>query len=162
MPAGLAAGRIPAARRSPEAAAPFQPGEAAGRARLRALPRATAIEHYADRHDRLAGGTSGSRPTCTSAASRRARREERARATGGAGAEAFARQLAWRDFYAHVLLHHPATRARSYQPRYRDLEWDDDAEPLDAWREGRTGFPLVDAGMRQLRARRAGCTTARG
>ena len=46
----------------------------------------------------------------------------------------------------------PRDRAREFQERYRALEWDDDAELLDAWREGRTGYPVVDAAMRQLAA----------
>jgi deoxyribodipyrimidine photo-lyase len=63
------------------------------------------------------------------------------------------RQLAWRDFYAHVLLHHPGNARGPFQPRYEALETSDDHAALDAWREGRTGFPVVDAAMRQLRAR---------
>jgi deoxyribodipyrimidine photo-lyase len=61
--------------------------------------------------------------------------------TGGA----YARQLAWRDFYAHVLLHEIGSK----RP---DPAWDADPgdELLDAWRDGRTGYTLVDAGMRQL------------
>ena len=66
--------------------------------------------------------------------------------TGGA----YARQLAWRDFYAHVLLHHPGNTRHAYQRQLDDIEWDGEDEHFDAWREGRTGFPVVDAGMRQL------------
>ena len=71
------------------------------------------------------------------------------------------RQLCWRDFYAHVLLHWPDNSAAEFQPRYRDLQWDDEPERLEAWQSGQTGYPIVDAGMRQL-ARPGGCTTARG
>ena len=71
---------------------------------------------------------------------------------GNFGADAFVRQLAWRDFYAHVLLHHPGNAERAYKPQFDDLQWAEDGESLDAWREGRTGFPVVDAGMRQLLA----------
>jgi deoxyribodipyrimidine photo-lyase len=64
----------------------------------------------------------------------------------------FRRQLCWRDFYAHVLLHFPANAHTEYQARYRDtLRWSRAQTRFDAWCEGRTGFPLVDAGMRQLR-----------
>jgi len=50
-------------------------------------------------------------------------------------------------------LHHPESATRELQERYRGtLEWSDDGARLAAWQEGRTGFPLVDAGMRQLRA----------
>ena len=66
--------------------------------------------------------------------------------TGGA----YARQLAWRDFYAHVLLHHPGNTTHAYRRELDGIEWDGPDEHFDAWREGRTGFPVVDAGMRQL------------
>ena len=68
----------------------------------------------------------------------------------------------WRDFYAHVLLLNPANARHEFQERFRELEWDDDAERLGAWQEGRTGYPLVDAGDAPARRDRAGCTTARG
>lgn len=78
-------------------------------------------------------------------------RELEDRAGSGPGAEAFRRQLCWRDFYAHVLLHHPDSAVAELQERYRgSLEWSADRGRLAAWQEGRTGFPLVDAGMREL------------
>ena len=63
---------------------------------------------------------------------------------------AFRRQLAWRDFYHHVLLHHPGNARRAHQPRYRGLRWSRSRRRFDAWCAGQTGFPYVDAGMRQL------------
>jgi deoxyribodipyrimidine photo-lyase len=74
--------------------------------------------------------------------------EERLPRSEAAGA--FRRQLAWRDFYHQLLLHHPEHQRQEQQERYRGLRWTGDREGFDAWREGRTGFPLVDAGMRQL------------
>jgi deoxyribodipyrimidine photo-lyase len=68
------------------------------------------------------------------------------------GRRAFRRQLAWRDFYAHVLLHHPDNAREEFQERFRALEWERDPARLAAWEQGRTGFPLVDAAMRQLAA----------
>jgi deoxyribodipyrimidine photo-lyase len=63
----------------------------------------------------------------------------------------YRRQLCWRDFYAHVLRHSPDNSRAEFQRRYRDrIAWTDDREAFDAWREGQTGFPLVDAAMRQL------------
>jgi deoxyribodipyrimidine photo-lyase len=76
--------------------------------------------------------------------------EAEAQRTGGAGAEAWIRQLAWRDFYAHVLLHWPQNLEHEFQERHRELEWSDDDEHLDAWRHGQTGYPIVDAAMREL------------
>ncbi len=70
----------------------------------------------------------------------------------GDGAEAFRRQLCWRDFYAHVLRSFPANATSEHQQRYRGtIVWNDDERLFDAWCEGRTGYPLVDAAMRQLR-----------
>lgn len=62
----------------------------------------------------------------------------------------FLRQLAWREFATHVLLAHPETVSRPLRPEFEGFGWREDAQALDAWKEGRTGFPLVDAGMRQL------------
>jgi len=74
------------------------------------------------------------------------------RLPGGEGPAAFRRQLCWRDFYAQVLLHHPRNAKSEFQQRYRGtIRWSYAEKRFDAWEEGRTGFPLVDAGMRQLR-----------
>ena len=66
------------------------------------------------------------------------------------GARVFETELAWREFYADVLLHHPASAWHDLRPELRGLRYDDAGERFDAWRAGRTGFPIVDAGMRQL------------
>jgi len=141
--------RLPTRDELPDPAA--VPGEAAARdAFARWL--ASDLAAYGDHHDRLAGGTSQLSPHLRFGTLSPREVEERARRHGGAGAAAFVRQLAWRDFYAHVLLHHPDNRLREHQPRMRSLAWDEDPQLLAAWAEGRTGYPLVDAGMRQLRA----------
>jgi deoxyribodipyrimidine photo-lyase len=69
----------------------------------------------------------------------------------GEGAAAFRRQLCWRDFYHHVQQHHPENAHHEYQRRYRGtLRWTGDEQSFVAWTAGLTGFPLVDAAMRQL------------
>ncbi len=68
------------------------------------------------------------------------------------GVERFIAELAWRDFYAHVLWHDPASARRATQRRYEAVPWRDDPAAIDAWQRGLTGFPVVDAAMRQLRA----------
>ena len=67
-----------------------------------------------------------------------------------AGCAAFIRQIAWRDFYAHVLAARPAAAHEDY--RSRNGGWRRSPAMFDAWRRGRTGYPIVDAGMRQLQA----------
>lgn len=73
------------------------------------------------------------------------------------GVRRYVSELAWRDFYAHVLWHEPRLATESFQPRYAGATWPggilgDDSPAFDAWRDGRTGYPIVDAPMRQLRA----------
>ena len=65
-------------------------------------------------------------------------------------ANKFVGELAWREFFHHVLFHFPRVARESFRRDMDDMEWSDDAESLAAWREGRTGYPIVDAGMRQL------------
>ena len=72
--------------------------------------------------------------------------------TGSAARDAFTRQLAWRDWYAHLLHERPAMVSSAIRPEYDRIRWRDDPDGLEAWKEGRTGFPLVDAGMRELAA----------
>ena len=71
---------------------------------------------------------------------------------GGAGAESFRRQLCWRDFHHHVMRHFPDNRYLEFQERHRDIPWRPPKWGFDSWRRGDTGYPLVDAGMRQLRS----------
>ncbi len=157
LPRGLDRGAIPAladlgVSAGDTLAGPAVPaGETAARDAL-ARWLASDLAAYGDRHDRLAGGTSRLSPHLRFGTLSAREVEERACRRGGAGAAAFTRQLAWRDFYAHVLLHHPGNRLHEHQERMRTLAWDDDRQLLAAWQEGRTGYPLVDAGMRQLRA----------
>lgn len=78
-------------------------------------------------------------------------------ANGGAlesarkGPTTWINELVWREFYTHVLIGFPRVcRNRAFQAKTDLLRWSDDEEQLEAWKQGRTGFPLVDAGMRQL------------
>ena len=69
-----------------------------------------------------------------------------------AGAATFRKELAWREFYADVLFHQPRTAREYLRPEFARMAYDPPGDQLEAWQEGRTGFPVVDAGMRQLRA----------
>jgi deoxyribodipyrimidine photo-lyase len=72
------------------------------------------------------------------------------------GAAALARQIAWRDFFADVLFHRPDAVTQPIRPEFKEMVSDEPdssaavAEKFEAWKQGRTGYPLVDAGMRQL------------
>lgn len=64
--------------------------------------------------------------------------------------EQFVKELAWRDFYSHLLYHHPQTTNMELRSEWRGFPWRHDESDFLRWRDGRTGIPLVDAGMRQL------------
>lgn len=67
------------------------------------------------------------------------------------GEEVFRKELAWREFYADVLFHNPHTLEDYYEPRFAKMRYDKPSTAkFKAWQEGRTGYPIVDAAMRQL------------
>jgi deoxyribodipyrimidine photo-lyase len=68
----------------------------------------------------------------------------------GAGADAYLRELGWRDFAHHLLWHFPELPEKPFTERFAGFPWRDDAKGLKAWQRGQTGYPFVDAGMRQL------------
>jgi deoxyribodipyrimidine photo-lyase len=70
----------------------------------------------------------------------------------GTGAATWLSELIWREFYAQILWHHPGVVARAFKPEYDALSFPDDPALFAAWREGRTGYPIVDAAMRQIAA----------
>jgi deoxyribodipyrimidine photo-lyase len=107
------------------------------------------LTDYGDRHDDLAGDATSRlsaylRFGCVSALALARAAKDRA------GGEEFCRQLAWRDFFYQVTAAFPDMARRNYRPRHE--RWHDDESALQAWRDGRTGLPIVDAGMRQLAA----------
>jgi deoxyribodipyrimidine photo-lyase len=61
-------------------------------------------------------------------------------------------QIAWRDFYTQVLWHAPHAARSAWRPSYDAIKWSSDQRLLEAWKSGTTGYPVVDAGMRQLAA----------
>jgi deoxyribodipyrimidine photo-lyase len=156
LPPGVRAGELPSAGAlglPDDVPNPFPPGEPAGRERMHAWLR-DGIHRYAELHDRLEGGTSELSPYLHLGCISARELEQRARDAGpGEGPAEFVRQLCWRDFYAHVLLANPGNARRAYRPDMDELDWEDDEEAFAAWCEGRTGYPVVDAGMRQLRER---------
>ncbi|WP_248904989.1 cryptochrome/photolyase family protein [Halocatena marina] len=65
--------------------------------------------------------------------------------------ESYQRQLAWREFYTQVLYFNPNLVTENYKDYRNEIQWRSDADELNAWKDGETGYPIVDAGMRQLR-----------
>jgi deoxyribodipyrimidine photo-lyase len=78
--------------------------------------------------------------------------QHRARVPGDAsGASAFLRQLVWREFAYHLLFHLPSITRENMRPEFDRFPWEDlSSDELERWQQGRTGIPLVDAGMREL------------
>jgi deoxyribodipyrimidine photo-lyase len=151
VPAKLKAGRLPmldSLLRGTPSPGRLSGGESEGRRRMGAFLR-DGVGHYEDRHDDLPGdGTSRLsaylRWGCVSPL-------ELAREAGERrGGAPFVRQLCWRDFHHQVLAATPSLPRRDYRPR-RD-RWSKSKRAYEAWQEGRTGYPLVDAAMRQLAA----------
>jgi deoxyribodipyrimidine photo-lyase len=66
-------------------------------------------------------------------------------------AETWLNELIWRDFYLHILYHFPNARQESFRPELRAVRWDNDPALFSAWCDGQTGYPVVDAAMRELR-----------
>lgn len=62
----------------------------------------------------------------------------------------YLKELIWREFFMQILWHFPETVDKSFKPKYDRIEWQNNEEAFEAWKEGKTGYPFVDAGMRQL------------
>ncbi|MCX7839683.1 MAG: DNA photolyase family protein [Anaerolineae bacterium] len=73
-------------------------------------------------------------------------------ADAGKQGKAWIDELVWREFYAHVLWHFPYAARGAFKREYDNIAWENDAQKFAAWCAGRTGYPIVDAGMRQLNA----------
>jgi deoxyribodipyrimidine photo-lyase len=151
VPARLRAGRLPALERlvagrsSPRRASG---GESEARRAMRAFLR-DGLAEYGERHDDLPGDATSRlgahlRFGCLSPL------ELLREADGRRGGEPFVRQLCWRDFHHQVLAANPFLPRRDYRPR--GDRWSRSQRALEAWQQGLTGYPLVDAAMRQLAA----------
>ena len=150
MPSGVSRGRLPALGGlvvgSPS---PVRPpgGETEGRRQLSAWLRSGVAGYDLGRDDLEADASSRLSPYlhfgCISPLEAALRAEE------VSGSAPFVRQLAWRDFFHQLLAARPDTAREDMRPR-GDV-WSRDGEALEAWKKGETGYPIVDAGMRQLR-----------
>jgi deoxyribodipyrimidine photo-lyase len=130
---------------------PIEPGERTAMARLEQfVPK---MKNYAETRDFPAQeGTSALSPyfrfgNLSIRAAVRAALE-----VGGEGGEKWLNELIWRDFYQDVLVHHPRVVDRPFQSQYDDLVYPGSDDHFRAWTRGETGYPIVDAAMRNLRA----------
>ncbi|MBQ4822568.1 deoxyribodipyrimidine photo-lyase [Aquimarina sp. MMG016] len=64
--------------------------------------------------------------------------------------EVFWSELIWREFFMQILWHFPHTKDRSFRPKYDRIQWQNNENDFEQWKKGETGYPLVDAGMREL------------
>ncbi|WP_426407678.1 cryptochrome/photolyase family protein [Bradyrhizobium ganzhouense] len=134
----------------------WTPGEAPARARLRDFLKSTARTYIGDRDRPDREGTSGLSPHLRFGelsprqvwyAARFAAAEEPAL---GPGIEKFLSELGWREFCRHLLHDHPNLASENLQTSFDDFPWRPDKKALAAWQRGRTGYPIVDAGLREL------------
>jgi deoxyribodipyrimidine photo-lyase len=143
------------------AAVPFPPGESEAQRRLAAFVdgEEAAIYRYAEGRNRLdLDGTSRLSPYLRFGMASARQAVASALAAAGAassaqerkGAETWLDELIWREFFVHILYHFPRVRGSSFRAEYDRIVWENDAGAFAAWCEGRTGYPIVDAAMRQL------------
>ncbi len=114
------------------------------------------VQAYAERRDFPAiDGTSQlsiylKNGSLTSAQIAAALQQARVDFKGKDGITVFLKEIVWREFYYYILFHNPRVENESFLSKYQNLAWENREDYFDAWKEGRTGYPIVDAGMRQL------------
>ena len=138
--------------------AAWTPGEAGARRALEAFADGALAGYAGDRDRPDVAGTSrlsphlhfgeiGPREVWHAVREAEARRAERGVVRG---AESYLRELGWREFAYHLLHHFPRTPERPLNERFAAFPWRKDPAGWNAWRKGRTGYPIVDAGLREL------------
>jgi deoxyribodipyrimidine photo-lyase len=136
----------------------FPAGEAEAQKRLEKFAQAS-IDEYHEKRDRMdLEGTSSLSPylrfgMVSARQTVWAAHQARARAAGSGsenGSETWLNELIWREFYVSILYHFPHVRHESFRPQLRTIPWRNGRDEFRAWAEGRTGYPVVDAAMRQL------------
>jgi deoxyribodipyrimidine photo-lyase len=146
---------------TPSSSVPFPPGEAEAQSRLSGFASEDdpPIYRYAEMRDRpdldgtshlspyLRFGMLSARQVVVTALTAL---EIAPNAEARKGAETWLNELIWREFYQAILHHFPHVLERSFRANLRAVPWENDEAAFAAWREGRTGYPIVDAAMRQL------------
>jgi len=156
-PPGIRGEDVPSDPRLP-ADVPFRAGEDEAQRRLEAFAE-NGIFHYGEGRNRMdLAGTSGLSPYLRfgmlsarqAAATARLAEARAADATARRSSEAWLNELIWREFYLSIQAHFPETERYSFRASLRDILWDNDETAFAAWCQGQTGYPVVDAAMRQL------------
>lgn len=130
--------------------AAWQPGEAAAQNLLAAFQKGP-VEHYPSMRDFPgADGTSRLSPHLAHGEISPRQIFHALAANPSEAAAKFLRQIGWREFSWHLLFHNPGLETRNFNPAFDNFTWMADPKGLNAWQKGKTGYPLVDAGMRQL------------
>jgi deoxyribodipyrimidine photo-lyase len=130
--------------------ATWEPGETGARRRLHAFVD-EGLADYATQRDRPdRDGTSGLSPHLHFGEISPAQCWHAAASVGGRGTTAFRRELGWREFSTYLLYHWPDLPEHPFRRELADFPWRSDKSALRAWHKGQTGYPIVDAGMRQL------------
>ncbi len=141
-----------------ETAVSFPAGEQAAQKRLQQFVNSLLAAYSVDRNYMAQVGTShlspylrfgmiSARQAVVAAMQARA---ELTHADQQKSADSWLNELIWRDFFIHILYHFPFVAKMSFRERYRDLPWHNVGEAFERWCNGRTGYPLIDAAMRQL------------
>ena len=154
-PAAIPGPELPSAGldRLPSGDPPLDAGPVAARRHLAAFVRDGRADGYADGRNAMAEDATSHLSAYLRLGMCSAAQVGRALGLPGslsAGREAFWRQLCWREFYHHHLARHPEVAHTALRADLRGIRWDDDPGQLAAWTAGETGYPIVNAGMRQL------------
>jgi len=153
-PEGIESGEMPTVEQlgleGEAAETSFEPGEAAARQEARAYLN-DGLSEYAATRNQPTGGSSRLSPYMRWGCVSPLELELKFGLREGKGPRVYRKELAWREFYASVLKNFPEVARLEFQERYRGtLNWQSDHALLAAWQQGETGYPLIDAGMREL------------
>ncbi|HEY6073659.1 MAG TPA: deoxyribodipyrimidine photo-lyase, partial [Anaerolineales bacterium] len=127
----------------------FPVGELEAEVRLEEFMHRKILDYQTDRHRLDLEGTSSLSPYIHFGML--GLRQAAAAALQSASSDAWLNELIWREFYIQILYHFPHVRGGSFDASLSEVEWREDLSDFEAWKQGRTGVPIVDAAMRQLR-----------
>jgi deoxyribodipyrimidine photo-lyase len=139
----------------------WEPGEAGAAAELRRFLKSAVVDYSVERDRPDRAGTSrlspylqfgeiGPRQVWHAVRNRFADSKRSGKRKEAPSGDPYLRQLVWREFAYHLLFHFPETPTNPLRAKFADFPWEDDPQALRAWQQGRTGYPYIDAGMRQL------------